>query len=355
MWKWLAVAVLFASSVASAQREVSAPTDESVTATTDRISKISAKFKGSFILFDQSITPDTIAANSQQTQIPSYQWWFSFRPRYYFRPDLSLRVRLDLTTEWLNAVDTTLKREATFGDIWTDLAYNPPKFGGIESTVTLRALWPTSKQTIAQSTIVELGPALSFKRPFPLKKGGEFELSLLLYGLYNFAQYTSSGTASPYVCATTDFNPVSCFQNTGRMNPQFSMTTFLSGKYSPIEQLSINVSYAVLDTWAYTLPDVTVNDKTGGPTQVPIGANNQRLRQSGWFLASIDYDPKDWVELSLGYYCLRSILDPDGSYGNPFFQPGGNARIFLTTTFNLDKVYEAAARRMKRSQSLAAR
>ena len=43
-------------------------------------------FRNSTLLLDQSTTPETIWRNVQQTAIPSYQWWISFRPRWYFTP-----------------------------------------------------------------------------------------------------------------------------------------------------------------------------------------------------------------------------------------------------------------------------
>jgi hypothetical protein len=79
-------------------------------------------------------------------------------------------------------------------------------------------------------------------------------------------------------------------------------------------------------------------------------SGDTRFRQSGWFIASIDYDPRDWLSLSLGYYCLRPILDDDSTYGDPFYKRGANTRVFLTTTFNLDRVYDAAARRAQRGK-----
>ena len=138
----------------AASEGVTKPTDvvtkpaEGITTTVEdpRIKKWADRFKGSVLIFDHSVSPETVFQGVQQSQLPSYQWWLSLRPRYYFRPDLSLRVRADLTLEWYNSADTTYYREAQFGDIWTDLVYSGiPKFGGIATSVGIRALWPTSK------------------------------------------------------------------------------------------------------------------------------------------------------------------------------------------------------------------
>src|SRR4051794_22308495 len=120
--KYLLAALLLSGVVAEAQERPSTDVTADITEQQDRIARTAARFKGSIFLFDQSITPDTLNAGAQQSQVPSYQWWMSLRPRYYFRPNLSLRTRMDLTIEWTNGgADTTLLREAQFGDIWTDL------------------------------------------------------------------------------------------------------------------------------------------------------------------------------------------------------------------------------------------
>ncbi len=315
----------------------------------DRISKIAAKFKGTIFLFDQSLSPDTFDAQAQLSPIPSYQWWLSFRPRYYITPKLSLRVRMDLTIEWLNAVDTTEAREAQFGDLWTDLAYNPPTFWKVVPTVALRAVWGTSKTSIGETQIAKVGPSVGLVREFNLGRAGTYEFALSVYGLYHFDQYTTAGVQGKLDMAATRLTGLpACYRRTpaSQMNPQGSLTTLISGKYSPVPKFSINVTYAILDAWAYHLP----------PATLPEGAQLQpaydtRFSQQGWFLASVDYEVKDWLELSLGYYCLRNIRDPNSKIGDPFWEPGGTTRIFLTTTFNLDKVYESAARRSQRAKA----
>jgi hypothetical protein len=322
----------------------------------DRIARIAARFHDSILLFDQSITPETIAPGSQLSAIPSYQWWFSFRPRYYVTPKFSLRVRMDLTTEWLNAVDTTYSREALFGDLWTDGIYELPHFGGIVPLIGLRGIWGTSKDSIAATSVVKLGPTIGFTRDFENTKIGDWEIKLGAYVLYNFVQYTQPGVfgantmpgnGMSYSCQSTDASPTSCSANpAGKMDGQVNLVASLAIKYAFkwLPSLSISTSYILVDNWAYNTPDATITDATGGTTTVSR-VNDNRLRQSGWFLASVDYDVTKYASLSLGYYCLRSILDPNGKYGNPLYQAGGNSRIFLTLTFTLDQVYEAIARK----------
>ena len=318
----------------------------------DRISKIASKFRGSIFLFDQSITPETVSRGAAQSAIPSYQWWLSLRPRYYIKKYLSIRARLDLTLEWTNAgSETTYKRQPLIGDLWTDLAYTPKKFWGISTVVTMRAVWGTSLDSRADTSVARVGPAISFARSWETKFG-DFEPTFGIYALYNFVRNTSGGVQHEYSCTSTDFTPTSCGQSTGVMNPQVSLVTSFGFRYSPHPKVGIGINYILLDSWAYRVPKATLVDATGGTTEVPTD-HDQRFRQSSWFLASLDYDPTSWLGLSVGYYTVRSVRDPDGSIGNPLYANGGRTRIFLTTSFNLDKVYETIARRLDKKSAVA--
>lgn len=311
----------------------------------EKLTGFAKRFEGSSLIFEQSTTPDTLFPGSQLSPIPSYQWWVSLRPRYYFLPDeLSLRVRVDMTLEWLNAVDTTLLREPTFGDTWTDLAYNPPEAWGILSTVALRAVWGTSIASMSAGDVVDVGPAVSLVRDFHGGRLGELELSVAGNVLYHFDTANTGGTQTSYACTTTEFDPIDCSQNTGQANSQVSLVAFAGLRYNPIHRLSIGLSYAALDSWAYGITGGTIATETGAPLALTTSSTDTRERASGWFVASVDYEVRKWFSVGVGYYCLRPVLDPDSLYGDPFYSPG-NTRIFLTTTFNLDWAYQYLARR----------
>lgn len=339
------LAVLLAPLVASADGGPGSPapggTSASVSAGDPKRKPL--PFRGSTLIFDQSTSPESLFAGAQQSRLPSYQWWISFRPRWYFTDKLSLRGRVDLTLEWLNSVDTTKLREPTWGDVWTELSYSGiPKVVGVQTTVGLRALWPSSLGSQMRNYIVQLGLNVGLQREFK-SKAGTFELTLSVAGTHPFATATSGGLANgaTYDCTSTEFSPTVCGQNLTLMNSKFNLMTTFGARYAPIEQLSINVAYVLLDAWAYDTPDVTLTDRTGGTTVVPHSPNDQRFRQNGWFLASVDWEVRKWMELSLGYYVFRPILNPDSTIGNPFWSPGGNSRVFLSVTFPIDRVYEA--------------
>jgi hypothetical protein len=300
------------------------------------------RFAGSVFSADQSITPDTVFPGVQQSAVPSYQWWLSLRPRFALTPYLSLRARADVTFEVLNGAETTYAHQAQWGDVWTEAVFTGiPRLLGIEATVGVRALWPTSLASQLQNRVVTLGAMAGLSRTFVAGRLGTFNLGLSFTGSHPFVtQTTSSVRGAGYACTSTDFTPTTCSQTDGAMSSVFQLVAAVSGKYSPRPWLSLSASYVVIDDWAYGVPPATLVDATGGVTIVPGSSDDQRLRQRGWFLASVDVDVRRWVSLSVGYSVYRPILDPSSKVGNPFWSPG-NSRVFFTTTFGLDEVARA--------------
>ena len=118
--------------------------------------------RGSTLLLEQSMTTQTarLEPSAEQSYVPLYELWLSFRPRYYFGEHWSVRGRFDYTKELTNNQTTTYYREDVFGDIWTDLVYSTrldTLWPGTKASLGVRALWPTSKASQANGTYVTLG------------------------------------------------------------------------------------------------------------------------------------------------------------------------------------------------------
>lgn len=308
-------------------------------------------FRGSIFSVDQSTTPETLSPGLQLSHLPSTQTWVSLRPRFHLTDTLSLRLRADLTTEWLNGVDTTKKRQPMWGDIWSELMYSGiPTFGGVKAIVGVRALWPTSLLSQLRGFYVQLGAVATLARDFNTRIGG-FGLSVVMAGTHPFARSTSGGflaDGNTYACMFGEIRGAVCDRIGSAMNSYFNLTAAVSARYSPIEQLSLNLSYVVIDSFLYDTPDATLVDRTGGVTEVPRSAQDQRFRQASWFSASLDYDATSWLGLSAGYYVVRPIRQPDNTIGNPFWSPGGNSRLFFSLTFTLDQLYQAIVDKVSR-------
>jgi hypothetical protein len=305
-------------------------------------------FRGSSFMFDQSVTPDTFWRNTQLSPVPSYQWWMSLRPRYHITRDLSVRVREDLTVEWADAGtnNTTLSRQPIWGDLWTELVYTGiPSFAGIHTSAGLRLIWPVSLASQARSTYVTAGFTAGASRSFDLPNhAGDISAGISFAGTHAFTAYTNGvGTMGQFGCSSLDINlPSTCDYNGGPMNSAFNLLSiFTLGYNTPLRGLSVSVMYLLANSWLYAPPDATIMDRTGGTVNVPRSGDNTTMREYSWWLASVDYEVSREASLSLGYYVYRPILDPNGSYGNPFYSPGANTRIFFTVTLALDGIYQS--------------
>jgi len=313
-------------------------------------------FRGSTFMFDQSVTPDTLWPNTTLSPVPSYQWWMSLRPRYHITRDLSVRVRQDLTVEWADAGTngTTLARQPIWGDLWTELVYTGiPALAGIRSSVGFRAIWPVSLASQARGTYLAAGLTAGASRAFELPNhGGEIDVGLSFAGTHSFTAYTQGGNImGQYGCSSLDINvPSTCNYEGGPMNAAFNLSSiFTLGYNTPLRGLSVSVMYLIANSWLYAPSDATINDPMAGQVTVPRSPDATTMREFSWWLASADYEVSREVSLSLGYYVYRPILDPNGSYGNPFYSPGGNTRIFFTITAALDGIYQTIRGTPRRS------
>jgi len=301
-------------------------------------------WRNSVFIFDQSVSIETMNPNVQLSDSPSYQWWMSIRPRWYFTRTLSLRVRQDMTLEWFpGSADTTRIREPQFGDLWTDVAFTGiPSFGGITSVLGARLQWPVSLTSRARGVIVTAGIFASLNRSFSLGKGGDLSLGITMVASHPFTNSNTTGIlGQPIPCAALDIALPSLCTTQGTLNSVFALNTMFTIGYSAPFGLSWSALYLLSDSWAAPTPDATLIDSMGGMVTVPRAGDDTRLRQSSFFSTSVDYDVTKWLNLSLTYYVFRSILNPDGTYGNPFWAPGNSSRFTFTMTFTLDQIYSA--------------
>lgn len=301
--------------------------------------------RGSTFSWDNSVSFETIFPGTQLSRDPSYQWWLSFRPRFQLHRNLSLRVRQDMTMEWFPTDSVTRDRTPVFGDLWTDLAITGiPPLAGFRFGAGIRAQWPLlNYASRSTGTYFSLGALVSVSRAFENVLGKGLNFSLLFIGSHPFTQYTtrSIGEYHGYDCQGLDYRPTLCTQLSGAMNIAFRLISSLAIGWTPIDHLDVGVSYILINDWTYAPPETVIYDSMGGTTVVERSPDDNRMRQASWFLASVDWEALPWLSFSLGMYTYRNVLNPDGRYGNPFWAPDGSTRVFLTTTFALDEIYNA--------------
>lgn len=318
-------------------------------------------WRGTSFILDQSTSLETLAPGLVQSSqsLRSYQLWASIRPRFALGRHFSLAVRQDATFELFPDYGET-GSAGFFGDLWTDLSFRSiPAFGGIKPIVALRAQWPVSLATRARNVYVTTALVASFSKSFELPRDSSLSISLSFVGSHPWAGSTSGGNR--IIAGTQDRNECSvvtfesgadqnsrqstiCGYGAASFNTAFGLTSVLSLTYAPpVPGLSFSAMGVMVNSWLYGQNNDYIVDRMGGVVQVQTNPLDQRMRQATWLSFSVDYDATKWLSLSLGYYSFRSVTNEDGTYGNPLYQPGGGTRIFFTTSFALDAIYEALA------------
>jgi hypothetical protein len=316
-------------------------------------------WRGSSFILDQSTSLETLAPGLVQSSqsLRSYQLWASIRPRFALGRHFSLAVRQDATFEMFPDYGET-GSAGFFGDLWTDLSFrSTPAFAGIKPIFALRAQWPVSLATRARNVYVTTALVASFSKSFDLPNNQGISLSLSFVGSHPWAGSTTGGNRLGPM--TPDRNGCSlaviesgadqdsrqqyvCGYGGSSANTLFGLTSVLSLSYqTPVNGLSFSVMGVMINSWVYQLPDAYIVDRMAGVVETQRSPLDQRMRQATWLSFSADYDATKWLSLSVGYYSFRSVTNEDGTYGNPLYQPGGGTRLFFTTSFALDAIYEA--------------
>ncbi len=321
--------------------------------------------RGSTLLIDQNMSTQTarLEPSPQQSNVPSYGFWLSLRPRWSFSDKLRVQARLDYYKELTNSQNTTYLREDVFDDIWTDVIYSTPLaeaglWRNTRVTLGARALWPTSKQSQAEGIYVTLGGTAGVKQTFSLR-GEEARwlnsayVSVLAAYLHPFSAATTptqyGGFA--YVREDVDLRSFRSDQVTGQTLVNHKLYGLFESGLQVTPKFGLALDFIWIDEWHYSPTDTAIATSTGA-VRVPR-TGDQQTTQLVWVVAEGDYRLLDEVTLGLGYYNLTNALAPDGRPRGPFSAGQENlfwspdARVYLDVTLNLDKIFEDLAPRYK--------
>jgi hypothetical protein len=307
--------------------------------------------------FEQTVTTQTVGAETspQLTYVPSYEWWLSFRPRYYITDKLNVNARFDYYKDFTNDAQTTYYRQDIFGDIWANLVYATPVPAiskHTEVSVGARLRFPTSIESQDEGVYLRTGATVGIKQTIPINglSAKSFSDAHVAVGLWY---------EHPFSRATTPTNPNLSYtrQDTEGMSfvsDEVSGTTLVNHQLvvsldSGIQitpRLALNVDMIFFNQWHYGLPDTCVATLTGCASVGTTPGFGTTYTVDTWFVASVDYELFDELELTLGYYNLANELAPDGQrrglvgQDNIWWSP--TAKIFFDITMNLDTIYEWA-------------
>lgn len=314
--------------------------------------------RGSTFLFDQSVTTNTahLEPNQQLSYVPTYEWWLSFRPRWYFTDHLYYSLRADYYKEFTNSNATTHYREDVFGDIWNTLGWKAPLSEKLKNTkyaFSVQALLPTSKESQDAGVYVTVGAGAGITQDITLK--GEDStffpgMHIGLSALYRhpFSQGTTAVNGDlNYTRQSVEGYSFVSDQLSGSQLTNHTLYAFADAGVDITKKLSFSADMIFINGWKYKPTESTVDTGTG-QTYIPRDSNATSFTQATWFIADIDYQLIDELTLGVGYYNLQNVIAPDGtrrgilSGDNVWWSP--DSRIFFDITANLDKIYERATR-----------
>jgi hypothetical protein len=312
-------------------------------------------WRGSTLLFDQSVTTQTIGVGRDyQSYNPLYEWWFAFKPRYYLfekeKEALSLHLWMNLYLEFTNSDTTTTKREPVLGPTtaWASYTYTLYERDGYRSAVNIgpRLSLPTDRASRNAGQLFGLGAIGGASQLLPLAKDGKaftsarLAFSAIYMHPFNRATTPVNGEIEQPRQDVAGRSIVSDQLRPG-MNVANSLTLLFTGGVQLLPRLGMGLSYVIGNSWAYAPSDVPIcSVQSGCVDPVPIG-DRTSYRVSTWALMSVDYDAFDAMTVSVGYYNLTSQIGPDGERRNPLYSP--DARFYLTLTGNLDVIYDRLA------------
>lgn len=313
-------------------------------------------WRGSTLLFDQSVTTQTIGLGSDyQSSNPVYEWWFRFAPRYHVyqdkEQDLSLNLWANLYKEFTNSDETTRRSENVIGatTVWATYSRQILKMGDWVTTASVapvRIGLPTDKAARDSGVILNLGASLGLSQDIPIQGKSATWLSSARLGataMYNHPFTRATNAVNGDLDRTRQDAAGRTFESDilrGGMMTKHQLNLLFTGALQVHEKVGISASYILLNSWAYRPTSTPCAIDQPGTGCVGFGDNPDapNFRVTTWLLASVDYDVIPEMSLGVGYYNLAGQIGPDGERRNPLWSP--DARMFFTITGNLDAILD---------------
>ena len=313
------------------------------------------------VLWDQTITVNSFNEDSQLTYDPSYIWWFTFRPRYELRDDLSVGAQFGFSYEWTNTPAADFNRPGFYGgevfweDVRLDVTYTLPwNPGEVHFEIGFNLRLPASKLSRARERILSPGVDLDVSRRFDVLKG------LVLTG---HAEYW--GWFAKSNVATVDFNQYPCRLAPGGGGPLLdncvgenaAIRHWIAAAFAvtlePVKRFRLGTGFTGLWGKGFPLAEACTETLTG---EVCVGDNsaNSRWNTFANFSFFLSYDIASYLRTIVAYDTWSQQPDSDGDRENVFYNE--NTRIVISFELRLQNLYRVARdrRRAKRASSVVA-
>ena len=297
------------------------------------------RWAGTQIFATTSMTTATLDKSQLQDYNPTVDSSIFLTPRFAFNDAFQLRGRIVFSYEYTNSDTTSTRNEARFSDTLLQLFYRkiPLLPGGIRPAVALNLGLPTSPESRARTMVVAPGASVQLSKTIEHIPGNG-SLDFLAIGGYSHPFYRST---TPELRTPLPYRPqciggATCDQQLGgvfNMSDSIGYTALVSatwGKWSPA------VFFRGSSQWAYTGSERQFN---GRPVTSPEGFGPTSVRQSSYFAGWVDYEANSWLTAELGYSLERaSLLNGDGTRGNPLWDKYQDQRVYIGANFNIDNI-----------------
>jgi hypothetical protein len=271
------------------------------------------------------------------TQNPTVDMSIAIRPRWTFNRMLQMRAGIAFSYEFTNGDFTTTRNEPRFGDMNLDLWITgiPPVGGAVKFWVAPRLVFPVSVESRARTMIVTPGVVLQAAYGIEHVLGGD--LAIIANGVYTHPFYENT---TPGIRTGQQYRQ-QCYGGSD------TCTNQVSGLFNPANTLSW--ALIIAQSWDHFSPGVFFSMQHifpyGSSSRAGLPNSPSTVRNNTIFAAWVDWIVNPWFTAEVGYQVFRTLLDADGTYGNPFYAPNQDTRLYLQTVFSLDKIYELASGR----------
>ena len=266
------------------------------------------------VSFAQSFNLRGFRRDSQLTYDPTYTWTLSVSPRWNVRERISLGARQDATLELTESDFTTRQRQVWMDDTRFDVRYTFEERPG-DVTLTLLGLMrlPTSLVSQGARRSVNLGAGLLAIRPVDVLSG------LVFYGLVSYRAWLSSSDVvrvrgGDYACDLSGVGSTSACEQAGGVTTTIGTLSVVGqALLIPRPRWTVTLGLALDVSHAHRLSDACVIvDSSPEPVCFGDSARNH-IRTLTEFSASVGYDFRDYLTLTLAYVTLAYHPDPDGA------------------------------------------
>lgn len=280
----------------------------------------------------------TSAIFQGQNQSPdvSVNYFVRVAPRYTINKEWQVRGNIGGSADVVEGINTgtTYGHEFVLNDPAFQLFYTgiPKLPGGVRMLAGVSLRLPLSKAAWAQTLLFSPGVATQFSKGFESMGGDTLLVASLGYQRPIYMSRTPTSQL-PYPRATfvgPQTFGTSDDQFTGAVNVRdtFTLVAFAVqswGKWQPGLFMFVNGQLP------YGIKDLGLRQDN---------VNTWRARTSTYFGAFVDYEINDWFIPEVGYQMFRSVLDADGTYGNPLWGRNQEMQVYLGANIQLDVLYK---------------